>query len=128
MPKAKDPHREEPPSPSAPSPDATRLATDPGTLTPATNNTQFGFLGGFTTNTEGCTVRFGIEQERYLLALTLPNYNALFSLLLACWLNRCKVSLTYKLLRKLDSKAPLDPNTPSSIVSITALPPSSSGE
>lgn len=128
MPKAKEPHREEPPNQSAPNPDATKVATNPGTLTPVTmattNNTKFSSLGWFTTNTEGCIVRFGIEQERYLLAVTLPNYNALFSQLLACWLNGCKVSLTYRLPIKFPTP---DPNAPLSIVSLTALPPGSEG-
>jgi len=51
----------------------------------------------FTVDAEGCTVRFGIEQKFYHLATTQPNYNAMYSLLLACWVNRKKVSLEYRL-------------------------------
>jgi hypothetical protein len=62
-----------------------------------TGTSGFGYLGWFTVDGDGCTVQFGIEQQRYLLAATLPNYNAMFSTLLACWLDRHKVALTYAL-------------------------------
>lgn len=62
-----------------------------------TGSSGFDYLGWFTVDDEGCTVQFGIEQQRYLLAATVPNYNAMFSTLLACWLDRHKVDLTYAL-------------------------------
>lgn len=104
--------------------DATNLTIDPDSGTVAgTDNTDFGQLGWFTTSAEGCTVRFGIEQQGYGLAVTLPNYNALFSQLLACWLNGCRLSLTFGIRRS----PAVDPNAPLNIVSITALPPGSEG-
>jgi hypothetical protein len=51
----------------------------------------------FTVDAEGCTVRFGIEQKSYQLASTHENYNALYSLLLACFANGNKVQLEYRL-------------------------------
>jgi hypothetical protein len=134
MPDIKNPAREESANQVVPNPNATERAANPGTLTPVvpTDTTDFGVLGWFITDAEGCTVRFGIEQQQYRLGLTLPNYSAMFSQLLACWLNRWKVSLTYR--------KPLTPPTPAptasaptappplSIVSLVGFPTSSSGE
>jgi hypothetical protein len=60
-----------------------------------TPSSDFDYLGWFTVDGDGCTVQFGIEQQRYVLAATSANYNAMFSMLLACWLDRHKVNLTY---------------------------------
>jgi hypothetical protein len=73
----------------------------------------------FTVDADGCTVRFGIEQRYYRLASTHSNYNALYSLLLACFANQNKVQFEYRL--------PLDgvpaPEVPTySILSAKAMP------
>ena len=51
-------------------------------------HTKWSYLGFVYASPEGFVVRFGIDQERYLLKLTQPNYNAMFSVLLGCWLDR----------------------------------------
>jgi hypothetical protein len=55
----------------------------------------FGYLGWFTIDAEGATVQFGIDQQKYVLDASAANYNAQFSMLLACWLERRQVNLTY---------------------------------
>jgi hypothetical protein len=60
-----------------------------------TGDSGFGYLGWFTVDDEGCIVQFGIDQQQYRLDADTPNYNALYSMLLACWLDRRKVNLTY---------------------------------
>lgn len=92
-----------------------------------TGKTEAGYLSfPFTVDAEGCTVRFGLEQTYYHLAATLPQYNALFSLLLACWVNQYKVSFTYRLAVRgsLVSVDPKEPNTPIilNMVSVHATP------
>jgi hypothetical protein len=81
------------------SPTTGTTTTKPGVVAEAstTGSTGLDILGWFTVDDEGCTVRFGIEQQQYLLAATAPNYNAMFSTLLACWLDRRRVDLTYAL-------------------------------
>lgn len=74
----------------------------------------------FIVTTEGCTVRFGIEQTYYHLAVTLPNYNALYSLLLACWLNQYRVRLTYRLPIRPPHAPPPDPNDPITLSIVSA--------
>ena len=66
----------------------------PGTLATSAES-GFGVLGWFTIDTEGCVVQFGIDQQQYALDASAANYNALFSMLLACWLEQRKVNLTY---------------------------------
>ena len=72
-----------------------------GTLTQGTAATTatsgYGTLGFFTVDAEGATVHFGIDQQEYVLAASAPNYNALFAMLLACWLEARRVNLTYAL-------------------------------
>jgi len=70
-------------------------------------STEFKFIGFFFATDQRCSIRFGIEQEVYALQTTKPNYNAMFSLLLACWLNSHKVSLKYNPFR-IDEKDPFD--------------------
>jgi hypothetical protein len=62
-----------------------------------TGSSGFDYLGWFTVDDDGCIVQFGIDQQRYRLDAGIANYNAMFSMLLACWLDRHKVSLTYGL-------------------------------
>ena len=45
-------------------------------------------LGFFTVDTAGATVQFGIDQQQYFLDASAANYNALFAMLLACWLEQ----------------------------------------
>ena len=86
-----------------------------------TGTTGWEIVSFFTVDAEGCTVRFGAEQQYYQLKLTRPNYNALFSLLLACWVNPRRVRLEYAI--PIISPSPIpDPPAPLSIVSIVALP------
>jgi hypothetical protein len=74
--------------------------------------TEWSYLTWFRTGAEGCKVRYQIEQKYYELSATQPNYNALFSLLLACWTNHYKVQITYKNpIRKPTDPAP-DTNEP----------------
>ena len=88
-----------------------------GTLA-TSDSSGFGVLGWFTVDAEGCTVQFGIDQQRYALDASAANYDALFSMLLACWLEGRKVSLTY-------STAPvvvvLDPDAPRRILSLVTI-------
>lgn len=108
--------------PTAPPP-ATGFPGGSGTLTPQQvdldNTTDFEYLGWFTVSAEGCTVQFGIEQQRYFLALTAPNYNALFSMLLTCWVDRHKVSLRYR--SPLLGGVAQDPDAPLSIISLVTI-------
>ncbi len=60
------------------------------------NQSPFGTIGWFRADDEGCTVSFGIEQQGYFLDRDLANYNALFSLLLACKYNGSSVSFIYR--------------------------------
>jgi hypothetical protein len=95
------------------------------TPVPPDDTTEFDTPSFFTVTGDGCTIRFGIEQKSYHVALTLPNYNSLFSLLLACWVNRARVSLKLAALQP-----PTPPNaqvTTVSIVSATAMPSGSEG-
>ena len=104
-------------------PPVTGFPSGSGTLTPneadLDNTTGFDYLGWFTVSAEGCTVQFGIEQQRYFLALTAPNYNALVSMLLACWIDRHKVSLRYR--NPLLNGVSQDPNPPLSILSLVTI-------
>jgi hypothetical protein len=85
-----------------------------------TGESSWGYLSFFLADDEGCKVRFGIEQKFYALPATAPNYNGLYSLLLACWINHFKVSLTYRLPMRPPNT--LDPAPgPLKIVAIDAL-------
>jgi hypothetical protein len=96
----------------------------PATRTaPQELETQWGYLGFVKAGGDGFTVRFGIDQERYFLPADAPNYNALYSLLLSCWLARGKLSITYT-----RSPASGDPNGPFTIQTVDALPPGSDGD
>jgi len=77
-------------------------------------NTEYKVIGHFFVTDQRCSIRFGIEQEVYALQTTKPNYNAMFSLLLASWLNSHKVSLKYNPFRK-------DENDPFDIVEVWAF-------
>lgn len=79
----------------------------------------FDYLGWFTVDAAGCTVQFGIEQQRYVLAATSANYNAMFSMLLACWLDRHKVNLTYAI--PLITAGAVDAEPPLRILSLTTI-------
>ncbi len=79
----------------------------------------FGTLGFFTVDGEGCTVRFGIEQQQYVLEASSPNYSAMFSMLLACWLEGRRVSLTY--VSPLLTGHPQVPDAPLRIVSLVTI-------
>ena len=57
------------PGPNAPAATPPVVAGSPTTIA-ATGTSGFGYLGWFTVGAEGCTVQFGIEQQRYLLAAT----------------------------------------------------------
>ena len=83
------------------------------------NQSDFGTIGWFTVSDEGCTVTFGIEQQGYFLDRDLANYNALFSLLLACKYNGSRVSFTYR--SPLLSPHTADPDAPLHILSIVAI-------
>jgi hypothetical protein len=135
MPATKRPRRTAPPQqantpttqtvPTAPPP-VTSVPGGSGTLTPQQvdldNTTDFEYLGWFTVSAEGCTVQFGIDQQRYFLALTAPNYNALFSMLLTCWVDRHKVSLRYRSpLLGGAAQVAQDPNAPLSIISLVTI-------
>ena len=52
-------------------------------------------LGWFAVGAEGVTVHFGIDQQQYVLDTSAANYNALFSMLLACWLEHRRLQFTY---------------------------------
>ena len=83
------------------------------------NQSPFGTIGWFTASDEGCTVSFGIEQQGYFLDRDLANYNALFSLLLACKYNGSRVSFTYR--SPLLSPHTADPDPPLHILSIVTI-------
>jgi len=88
-----------------------------GTL--ATSATSgYGVLGFFTVDAEGATVRFGIDQQQYFLDASAANYNALFAMLLACWLEQRKVNLTYGISRVVATAAPDAPRRILSLVTI----------
>jgi hypothetical protein len=78
----------------------------------------FGVLGFFAVDAEGATLRFGIDQQQYFLDASAANYNALFSMLLACWLEPRKVDLTYAITRVV-STAPAD--APRRILALEAI-------
>jgi hypothetical protein len=84
--------------------------------------TEWGYLGFVNASRDGFTVRFGIDQERYFLPASSPSFNALYSLLLACWLARGKLSISYR------RGAPADATGPFTIESVDALPPGSDGK
>ena len=79
--------------------------TSTGTATPiggpvtaaTTANTELKGLGYFTVDDQGCRIQFGIEPQQYLLAASTPNYNAMFSTLLACKFDGQAVRITYAL-------------------------------
>ena len=80
-----------------------------GPVTASTTGTSgFDYLGWFTVDDDGCIVQFGIDQQQYRLDAGTANYNALFSMLLACWLDGHKVRLTYSLpVTSVNAEAPL---------------------
>jgi hypothetical protein len=83
-----------------------------------TAESEFGVLGWFTVDAEGATVQFGINPQKYFLDATAANYNALFGMLLACWLEQRKVRLTYGLPRVVVTAAP---DAPRRILSLVTL-------
>jgi hypothetical protein len=83
---------------------------------------KWSYLGFVNANDEGFTVRFGIDQERFILEAKEPNYNAMYSRLLACWVSRGKLSVSYR------SPAGADSTGPFRIEAIDALPPGSDGQ
>jgi hypothetical protein len=84
-----------------------------------TETTPYGVLSfPFTVDDKGCTVRFVDEQRYFHIAFTLPHYNALYSLLLACFMNRTNVRLEYIAL--LPTPAPEIPTF--TVLSATASP------
>lgn len=85
----------------------------------STPTSGFEYLGWFTVDAAGCTVQFGIDQQQYTLAATSPNYNAMYSMLLACWLDRHKVSLTYA--SPLLTGHAADPDAPRRILSMVTI-------
>jgi hypothetical protein len=87
-------------------------------------STGWDFLGFAFATADGFAVRFGIEQQVYLLKTTARNYNTLCSTLLACWLEGAKVSLEYR--RPLIS-ASADENQPMLIEGVQALRPRADG-
>jgi hypothetical protein len=88
-----------------------------GTLATSATS-EFGVLGWFTVDAEGATVQFGIDQQQYFLDASAANYNALFAMLLACWLEPRKVDLTYAITRVV-STAPAD--APRRILALEAI-------
>jgi hypothetical protein len=120
MPKDKRAPAPKAPSSAPSSGGAKRPATPAGQVEAQISDTSgIGVLGWFIVDGEGCTVRFGIELQRYSLAMTQSNYNALFSLLLASWLNGHKVNITYRIADPRQQVA--DPDAPRSILSVAAL-------
>jgi hypothetical protein len=88
-----------------------------GPITASTTGTSgFDYLGWFTVDDDGCIVQFGIDQQQYRLDAGAANYNALYSMLLACWLDRHKVNLTYTL-----PLLAVDPDAPRRIVSLVTI-------
>ena len=83
-----------------------------------TAETPWGTLGWFAIDAEGATVHFGIDQEKYFLDASAANYNALFSMLLACWLEARRIQLTYAIERLIPNAAPDAPRRILSLISI----------
>jgi hypothetical protein len=83
-----------------------------------TAETPWGTLGWFAIDTEGATVHFGIDQQKYFLDASAANYNALFSMLLACWLEARRIQLTYAI-ERLVPNAPAD--APRRILSLLSI-------
>ena len=78
----------------------------------------FATLGWFIADTEGVKVRFGTDAEEYFLDATATNYNAVFSMLLACWLEHRRVQIVHAT----DLLNPvLAPDAPSRILSVVAF-------
>lgn len=86
--------------------------------------TDWSYLGFAFASADGFSVRFGIDQQVYLLKTTARNYNTLCSTLLACWLEGAKVSLEY---RRPLGNASLNENQPLVIEGIHALRPDMDG-
>lgn len=99
------------------------MMTQPITVESA-DTTAFAPLGFFTVDSEGCTVRYGIEQTTYRVSASNGQYNAMYSLLLACWVERARVSLRYRLRRAIPNTSESQPRE---IVAVTALPAGSAG-
>ena len=83
-----------------------------------TAETPWGTLGWFRLDAEGATVHFGIDQQEYFLDASAANYNALYSMLLACWLEARRIQLTYAL-QRLVPNAPAD--APRRILSVLSI-------
>lgn len=98
--------------------------TQPDLLLTSTDTTDFGYLTFFIADADGCTVRYGIEQTRFRLNASHVQYSAMYSLLLACWLDRARVSLEFRLRKALPGSSEVPPRE---IVAITALPAGSDG-
>ena len=111
--------------PTKPTPPTTEepLRTTPAPPTTAPlQTTQWGYLGSVHASANGFVVRIGIDRERYILKPTVANYNAMFSLLLACWLDRGKLSIKYR-----NRVVISDEDSAFNIEGIDALPPGSEG-
>ena len=81
-------------------------------------HSEFDTLGWFIADTEGVKVRFGIDAEEYFLDATATNYNAVFSMLLACWLEHRRVQIVHAT----DLLNPvLAPDAPRRILSVVAF-------
>jgi hypothetical protein len=81
-------------------------------VTGTSGSTGYDYIGVLTVDAEGCAMRF--EERQYLLAGSAANYNTLFSMLLACWLEGHKVKFAYT-----SSTAP---DAARQVVSLTTLP------
>jgi hypothetical protein len=81
-------------------------------VTGTSGSTGYDYIGVLTVDAEGCAMRF--EERQYLLAGSAANYNTLFSMLLACWLEGHKVKFAYT--------STTAPDAARQVVSLTTLP------
>lgn len=89
--------------------------TDPNVEIPphaTSGSTGYDYIGVLTVDAENCAMRF--EERQYLLAGSASNYNTLFSMLLACWLEGHKVKFGYT--------STTEPDAARYVVSLTTLP------
>ena len=88
--------------------------------TATTAETPWGALGWFRLDAEGAKVHFGIDQQEYFLDASAANYNAMYSLLLACWLETRDIQITYGL-QRLVPHAPAPADAPRPILSVLSI-------
>jgi hypothetical protein len=88
--------------------------TDPNAMPvmATSGSTGYDYIGVLTVDAENCAMRF--EERQYLLAGSASNYNTLFSMLLACWLEGHKVKFGYT--------STTEPDAARYVVSLTTLP------